>query len=141
MINNTITGRGVEVMEHGQSITVSMLNFIKNNVLSITDLTRTNKLSEILESYANKKSEEIFIVNNNRNRDARGAIIDIELLTELLAMRESVFEAADKIIEKVALERLETFNPETSLSHALHQIDIEEMDVEEILRLSKELEI
>lgn len=142
MINKTttISGQGVGIME-SRSITASMLEFIKNNVLSITDLTRSNKLSEILESYANKKSDEIFIVKNNRNRDAQGALIDVELLTELLALRESVFEATDKLIEKIALDRLETFNPETSLSHALHQIDVEDIDVEEILRLSDELEI
>lgn len=136
----TLSGQGVGIMEN-RPITASMLEFIKNNVLSITDLTRSNKLSEILESYANRKSNEIFIVKNNRNRDAQGALIDIELLTELLTIRESVFEAADKLIEEVALERIDTFNPETTLSQALHQIGAEEIDVEEVLRLSNELEI
>lgn len=124
-----------------EPISSTMLDFIKNNVLSITDLTRTNKLSEILESYANKKSEEIYIVKNNRNRDAQGAIVDVELLTELLAMREAVFAAADTMIERIATDRVENFQPQTSLSNALHQMDLEEIDVDEILKLSRNLEL
>lgn len=141
MISKTIISeQGVGRMDT-RSVTASMLEFIKNNVLSITELTRSNKLSEILESYANKKSNEIYIVKNNRIRDAQGALIDIELLAELLALRESVFEAADHVIEEIALDRIDSFRPETSLSQALHQMDVEDIEVEEILRLSDELEI
>lgn len=128
-------------MVQGSLITSAMLDFIKNNVLSITDLTRTNKLSEILDSYANRKSEEIFIVQNSRNRDAQGAIVDVELLFELLAFREAVLEAADRVIERTAQERLETFVPNVSLSEALQQIGVERIDTDEIRRLSDELEI
>ncbi len=128
-------------MENNHSLSVSTLDFIKNNVLSITDLTRSNKLSEILESYANTKSEDIYIVKNNRNRDAQGAIIDIELLAELLTLRDAVSEATDAIVENIAAERLDNFKPATSLSQALHDMDVNDIDSEEILRLSKELEI
>lgn len=128
-------------MKQGLSITSSTLDFIKNNVLSITDSTRTNKLSEILDSYANGKSEDIFIVKNSRNRDAQGAIVDIELLFELLELREAVFEAADRVVEKIAQERLETFAPNVGLSEALQQIGVERIDPDKIRRLSDELEI
>jgi hypothetical protein len=132
--------QGVRVMGH-EPISSAMLDFIKNNVLSITDLTRTNKLSEILESYANKNSEEIYIVKNNRNRDAQGAIVDVALLTELLAMREAFFAAADTMIERIATDRVENFQPQTSLSDALHQMDVEKINVDEILKLSSHLEL
>ncbi len=124
-----------------EPINSSMLDFIKNNVLSITDLTRTNKLSEILESYANKKSEDIYNVKKNRNRDAQCAIVDVELLTELLAMREAVFAEADTMIERIATDRVENVQPQTSLSNALHQMDVKEIDVDEVLKLSRNLEL
>jgi predicted transcriptional regulator len=132
--------QGVRFMGH-EPINSSMLDFIKNNVLSITDLTRTNKLSEILESYANKKSEDIYNVKKNRNRDAQCAIVDVELLTELLAMREAVFAEADTMIERIATDRVENVQPQTSLSNALHQMDVKEIDVDEVLKLSRNLEL
>jgi hypothetical protein len=129
------------LMSETRQITSSMINFFKQNVLSVTDLTRSNKLSEILDSYANKKSEEIFLVQNARNRDALGAIIDVDLLQELLTLREAVSQAADRIVEQMAIERVDTFKPDISLAQALHEAEIEDIDVETVLKLSAELEI
>lgn len=124
----------------GTSITSGMLHFIKNNVLSITDLTRTNKLAEILDSFANRKSEDIFIVQNSRNKDSQGALVDVDLLMELLMIREFVDQAAERIVEGMAVERVHAFNPNKSLTQLLHENDIE-IDVDEILRFSEKVEL
>lgn len=53
---NTIRHKAVHSMTSDpKNITASMINFAKNNVLSITELTRKNKLSEILETFNDQK--------------------------------------------------------------------------------------
>ncbi|MFC4779318.1 hypothetical protein ACFO9Q_21195 [Paenibacillus sp. GCM10023252] len=127
----------------GQSIeiTSSMIKFFQNNVLSVTDLTRSNKLSEILESFSNRKSEDIYLVQNTRNRSAMGAIIDVELLEELLAIRESIAGAVDEAVERSAADRVESFQAKYPISNVLFDMGIEDIDVDEIKKLSDELEI
>ncbi len=136
-------GQGMvkSAMDESKEITSSMIRFVKNNVLSVTELTRSNKLSEILDSFSDRKSEEIYLVQNARNRSAMGAIIDVELLQELLAIREFVSDAADQVVELTAIDRVSTFQADHSLSQALHQIGVENIDVDEIRKLSDELEI
>ena len=118
----------------------ALLAFIRNNVLSITELTRTNKLAEILDSFANTKSEQIFIVQNSRNRNAQGALVDVELLQELLMIREAVEHAADRKTERMTAERLDTFEPNIPLAEALHKHSMD-IDVDEIMKLSEEVEL
>ncbi|WP_151733790.1 hypothetical protein [Paenibacillus tengchongensis] len=124
-----------------KQITSSMIEFYKHNVLSITEITRTNKLSEILDSYANKKSGDIYLVQNSRNKDALGAIIDVDLLQELLELRDTISNAADQLVEEMAISRLHAFNPNVTLAQAIHQAGIEDIDVDEIIKLSDEVEI
>lgn len=126
------------VMSENQSITAAMLDFVKNNVLSITELTRTNKLAEILDSFANKKNDTIYIVKNGRNKDSQGALVDVEMLMELLIYRDAVEEAIDRIVSRSALERLALFDPTISMAHVIHD---SELNVDEIIRLSEEVEI
>lgn len=118
-----------------------MIKFFQNNVLSVTDLTRSNKLSEILESFSNRKSEDIYLVQNTRNRSAMGAIIDVELLEELLAIRESIAGAVDEAVERSAADRVESFQAKYPISNVLFDMGIEDIDVDEIKKLSDELEI
>ncbi len=72
-----------------------VLKFVKDHVLNISDLTRTSKLAEILELYADKTSDELFVVQNTRNKNGRAVIADLEFFEELLMYRAfcAVFKA------------------------------------------------
>lgn len=88
---------------------VHTLDFIRKNVLNISDVTRTTKLAEILNSFSGVKSEEIFIVQNSKSKDAHGALVDVDYLVELLKYK-AVFEetlqvAQDEMLVQAVLER------------------------------------
>lgn len=89
-----------------KSITSTTLNFVRENVLSITDLTRTNKLSEILNRYAGEETEEVFIIQNNKNRDAIGVLVDLEHYQRLLRIQEAVEQSVDETMYQIATERI-----------------------------------
>ncbi len=88
-------------------ITSTTLNFVRENVLSITDLTRTNKLSEILNRYAGEETEEVFIIQNNKNRDAIGVLVDLEHYQRLLRIQEAVEQSMDEAMYQIAMERID----------------------------------
>lgn len=70
-----------------------------------------------------------------------GAIINVEFLTELLQLRDKYYEAMDKAVEATALQRLETFEPNVSLAHALDEIGVTDINLQEIQDMADELEI
>ncbi len=51
---------------------------VKESVLSVSELTRSKKLAEILNSYAESCSRDIYIVRNSKNKQARAAIADLD---------------------------------------------------------------
>ncbi|MEJ8305751.1 hypothetical protein [Saccharibacillus sacchari] len=60
---------------HYTPATSEVLSFLQDQVLTVTDVTRTKKLTEILDIYAQKEpSEKIFVVQNTRNKDAQAVI-------------------------------------------------------------------
>ncbi|HUC93779.1 MAG TPA: hypothetical protein VMS09_17485 [Paenibacillus sp.] len=119
-------------MTQSRSTTAEMLAFIKNQVLTVTDITRSTKLTEILDSYAAKlPSEEVFVVQNTRNKDAQAVIADLEYFQELLMYKEAVEQAIDEIMYRVASERKD--NPaEIDLAHVIADQDL---DMERIMKL------
>lgn len=88
------------------SITSTTLNFVKENVLNITELTRTNKLSEILNKYAGEETSEVFIIQNNKNRNAVGVLVDLEHYQRLLRIEEAVEQSIDETMYQIAVERI-----------------------------------
>ncbi|ECO1678063.1 hypothetical protein [Peribacillus frigoritolerans] len=129
---------GVELMDNPKKkVTRSTLNFLKDNVLGVTDLTRTNKLSEILNSFAGAESQEVFIIQNHKNKDATGVLIDLEHMDRLLAIEEMYEKMVDDYMYQVALERKDEVAdiPFESI------ITGEDLDVDEILNLVDELEL
>lgn len=88
------------------SITSNTLNFVKENVLNITELTRTNKLSEILNKYAGEETSEVFIIQNNKNRNAVGVLVDLEHYQRLLRIEEAVEQSIDETMYQIAVERI-----------------------------------
>lgn len=95
----------VDIMKK-KAITSTALGFLKENVLSVTDLTRTNKLSEILNKFAGEETSEIYIIQNNKNRNAVGVLVDLEYYERLLKVKEAVEEAVDENIYQIALQRI-----------------------------------
>lgn len=113
-----------------------LLKFVKDNVLNVSDLTRSKKLSEILENYAGTQSDEIFIVQNARNRDGQAVIADLEYFEELLTYKEHVDDAIEQIIYQVALER-KSDTADVPLNQVISAFDL---DVDRILALSETIE-
>lgn len=113
-----------------------VLKFVKDHVLNISDLTRTSKLAEILELYADKTSDELFVVQNTRNKNGRAVIADLEFFEELLSYKEAVDNAMDQIMYQIALERKDE-QAEIPLAQVISELDL---DVNRIAQLSEVLE-
>jgi len=87
-------------------ISSNSLDFIRDNVLSITDVTRKNRLSQILDSYANADdSREVFIIRNERNKAAAGVLLDLDFFAYLLKLQELFDNMADQHMLEIAWER------------------------------------
>jgi len=118
------------------SVSTNTLDFLKENVLTISDLTRTKKLTEILNSYADTVSQKIFIVQNSKNKKAQAVISDLEYFQELLKYKEAVDEAVEQLMYEVALER-----KDDAAEFSLAQIISDNgLDIRRILSLVKEVE-
>lgn len=100
---------GIPLTKNETQNIVHTLDFIRKNVLNISDVTRTTKLTEILNSFSGVKSEEIFIVQNSKSKDAQGALVDVDYLVELLKYKavfeETLQEAQDELLVQAVLER------------------------------------
>jgi hypothetical protein len=92
-------------MNKKKRVNSSIFSFIKDNVLSITDITRSNKLSEILNQYAGKETSEVYVIQNNKNRDAVGVLVDLEHYERLLKLQEAIDQATDEYMYQIALSR------------------------------------
>jgi hypothetical protein len=112
------------------------IQFVKESVLSVSDLTRTKKLTEILNSYAESHSRDIYIVQNSKNKQARAAIADLDYLQELLRYKEAVDAATDEVMYELALERK---NDETDvgLEQVIKRFNLDE---ERILKMTETIE-
>ena len=113
-----------------------VLKFVKDNVLNISDLTRTSKLAEILELYADKTSDELFVVQNTRNKNGRAVIANLEFFEELLSYKEAVDEAIDQTMDRIALERKDE-PADISLAQVIAELGL---DVHRIAHLSEVVE-
>ncbi len=96
---------GVTFVNKKKPVNSSTFNFIKDNILTITDITRSNKLSEILNQYAGKETSEVYIIQNNKNRNAVGVLVDLEHYARLLKLQEAIEQAADEYMYQIALSR------------------------------------
>ncbi|HEU4964072.1 MAG TPA: hypothetical protein VFV52_09525 [Bacilli bacterium] len=119
-------------------VRTDMLQFIKEQVLSISELTRTKKLTDILEMYAKSETcDTVFVVQNSRNKEAQAVIADLDYFQELLLYKEAVDQAIDQVMYEVALERQD--DP-ADIPMAKLVSDLE-LDVDRIIELSEEEEI
>ena len=104
-------------------VTSDILQFVQNHVLSVTDLVRTKKLSEILDSYADTVSDEIFVVQNGKNKNAKAVLSNLEYFQKLLKYQEIVEQAIDLHMLEVTLQRKNDV-ANLSISEVLEDEDI-----------------
>jgi hypothetical protein len=119
-----------------KTIKSDMIKFLKDQVLTVTDLTRTSKLTDILDSYADKVSPEVFVVQNTKKKNSKAVISDLEYFQELLIYKELVDEAIDDVMYQMALERK---GDVTNISLAKIIAD-HDLDIDEVLALSDVIE-
>src|SRR5665647_1504455 len=86
-------------------VTSSTFSFLKENVLSVTDVTRTKMLSEILNKYAGKETSEVYVIQNSKNRNAVGVLVDLEHYERLLRIQEALEQAIDESMTNLVLSR------------------------------------
>ena len=109
------------------------LKFLKERVLNIQDITRSKKLTQILDSYAERVSDEVFVIQNDRKKDARAVIADLEYFEELLMYREAVEQAIDDGMDEVVRERKNTI-ADIPLGQVVAGLDL---DVDRIVAMSE----
>lgn len=129
--------KGVNLMEFKKPGTLSHLEFLKENVYGITDLTRTNKLSEILNRFSGKETSEVFVIQNAKNKNAAAVLSDVEYFEHLLDVKGFFEEIVDSYMNQIALERQNEI-ADIPLHKALEG---ENFDFEEIMTLADEIEI
>ena len=110
------------------------LKFLKERVLNIQDITRSKKLTQILDSYAERVSDEVFVIQNDRKKDARAVIADLEYFEELLMYREAVEQAIDDGMDEVVRERKNTI-ADIPLGQVVAGLDL---DVDRIVAMSED---
>lgn len=127
------------MMEHEGTkglVTSDVLQFVQNHVLSVTDLVRTKKLSEILDSYADTTSDEIYVVQNGKNKNAKAVLADLEYFQRLLKYQEIIEQAIDLHMLEMTLQRKNDV-ADLSLSDVL---DSEDITWAEVLSCMNEIE-
>lgn len=106
------------------TINSNTLHFLKSNVYNVTDITRKNKLTEILDRFSTEVTDEVYIIQNAKNKNAKGVFLDLEFFQELLAYKEAMDESFDYVIEQEALVRKDQ-EATLSLSDVFEDDDID----------------
>ncbi len=116
-------------------VTTDILSFLNDHVLTVTQLTRSKKLTEILDSYAKEKSTDVYVIQNTK-KPGKAVIADLEYFQELLAYKEAVDWALDQLVEEMALERKDTV-ADIPLARVIQDHNL---DVDRIMKLVNEVE-
>ena len=112
------------------------LRFLRERVLTVTDIMRTKKLTEILDEYSKGESEDVFVVENTRNKKAKAVLLDFEYFERLLTYEEAIENTMDELMYKKTLERKD----QPATIDVADVIDQLQLDVEEIIRMSETVE-
>lgn len=107
------------------------LHFLKTNVLSVTDISRTKKLSEILDLFSNGFTDEVFVIQNAKKKNAQAVVVNIDYFETLLQMKEVLEEALDQVVMEEAYAR-----KDKPANQTLSDIfDEDDMNVNELMKL------
>ncbi len=112
------------------------LRFLRERVLTVTDIMRTKKLTEILDEYSKGESEDVFVVENTRNKKAKAILLDFEYFERLLTYEEAIENTMDEMMYKKTLERKD----QPATIDVVDVIDQLQLDVEDIIRMSETVE-
>lgn len=112
------------------------LRFLRERVLTVTDIMRTKKLTEILDEYSKGESEDVFVVENTRNKKAKAVLLDFEYFERLLTYEEAIENTMDELMYKKTLERKD----QPATIDVADVIDQLQLDVEDIIRMSETVE-
>jgi hypothetical protein len=119
------------------------INFWKKNVMNISEATRQNKLAEILDSFANKESTSVYIIQNSKKKDAAGVISSVgyHLLREkaIKELEDETLRLSEEILSLKA--RLRADEPMASFDSALERLQLDEEDLKDIFDNADEVEI
>ncbi|WP_240414951.1 hypothetical protein [Paenibacillus periandrae] len=91
-------------MEKPTGVPLDLLNPILKNLINVSEVSRTEKLSEILDSYANKQNNDIYTIQNTGNKQARGIVVDLDYFLELIYIRRLVEESDAVSVDPAALD-------------------------------------
>lgn len=91
-------------MEKPTGVPLDLLDPILKNVINVSEVSRTEKLSEILDSYANKQNNDIYTIQNTDNKQARGIVVDLDYFLELIYIKRLVEESAAVSVDPAALD-------------------------------------
>lgn len=117
------------------AISPEFINFVKSNILNISQISRSTKITEILDGFAEDKTE-IFIIENSKKKNAKGALISLDYLQVLLEYGKIIEDIIDTHMYKIALER-----QDDTADIPLAQIIADNgLDIDEILVLADEIE-
>jgi hypothetical protein len=120
--------------ENHPTLNTNTLDFLKKNVLGVTDVTRSNKLSDILDRFSKGPTDEVFVIQNAKKKNAQAAVVSLEYFEQLLTIKEALDEALDK----VALEEAQN-RAEKSANFALHDVfDEEDIDLNQLMKQLEE---
>lgn len=113
------------------TVDANTLDFLRKNVLSVTDVTRSNKLSEILDRFSNDITEEVFVIQNAKRKNAQAVMVDLEYFEQLLHLKE-VFEES---LDQVVMEEVSSRKNKPAKLTLSDVFDEEDINVNELMEL------
>ncbi|WP_234987423.1 hypothetical protein [Halolactibacillus halophilus] len=120
--------------EHHPILNTNTLDFLKQNVLTVTDLTRSNKLSEILDRFSTGVSEEVFVIQNGKKKNAQAVMLDMDYFEQLLQFKEIIEASLDQVAMEEAYGRIGK-----PVNQSLSDVfDEEDINVTELIKLLEE---
>lgn len=145
MVENIIIRRGGMVMNNDDFREgITGIKFLQQNVMNISEATRNNKLTEILDSFTQKEQKtRVYVIQNSKRKDASGVLCSIEhyaVLNENIEKLER--DNAALLDEILALKTLLRENqPEYSFAQAIEMLDLSNEDLIDIFENSDEVNI
>jgi len=134
-------GKTMTNIEKPSENIAEFINFLNKNVYNISDLTRQNKLTDILNTFSGQKTDEIYIVQNSKSKNAQGAFVDVEYLLELIDYKKKYLQvledARDEIVYDLAVSREDHVATKT-IGEVANQFDL---SWDEIMDAKKRVEI
>jgi hypothetical protein len=123
-------------MEKPTVVPEDLLELVLKNVLNVSDVIRTAKLSEILDSYADKQNNDVYTIQNTENKQARGVVLDLDYFLELIFIKRLVEESADAIVDQAALEQFKQAAA-VKLEEAVEQLKHNVDDFADIMKIAE----